>query len=219
MRRCGTARGGARRGARGTAGRGRVGFQSAGDSGRGPDPARRCRCRCPCPAPPLFPAGKASGPRAEPVAVRGARRPAELRDGTKVGLAAPRPGSPRLLPAASPSLPPPLLAGGTRSVGACCGCFPSPRFSPLSPGPAPRQVSGPARGWHRLPPHPGEVGFGCGRGCGARLIPGHKRESSPLGAHWGFCHGFPGRCRRFEGRMGVSGPPERVECCPGTRGV
>jgi len=125
----------------------------------------------------------------------GARRTAGWRPGmTRYPAPQPPPPTARLT-----FLPRPLLAGGTHSAGACFCCFPPPRFCPVSLGPALRQVSSPARALHRQPPRPRIVGLGGGSGCGARLIPGHKRESSPLGAHWWFGCGFPRRCRGFEG--------------------
>ena len=110
----GSALGGARRGSRGSAGCGGVGFQSAGDSGRGPcwDPARRCRYRCPCPAPSLFQAGRTTGPRARSVAVCGARRPGAL-GGPPNGGMAPRYDSLTRAPAPGPYRPPHLSPSTT----------------------------------------------------------------------------------------------------------
>lgn len=158
----------------------------------------------PLPSAAFVPGGRTSGPRAKSVAVCGARLPGAHGGPRNCGMAPrydplPRAPAPRPLPPASPFLPRPLLAGGTHSTGACFCCFPPPRFSPGSLGPAPRQVSSRARAVHRQPPRPRIAGLGGGSGCGARLIPGHKRESSPLGAHWPFGCGFPRRCRGFEG--------------------
>lgn len=141
------ARGGARRSARGCAGRGGVGFQSAGDSGRGPKagslPAEAAAQRRLC----SLQEGRAAQRPFASVELSGSapsglHRPARWRQG-RTRVPAPRPPRP-LLPA-SPSLPRPLLAGGTCRAGVCRGCFGSLRFSPLPPDPAPRQVSTPGK--------------------------------------------------------------------------
>lgn len=216
----GTSRGGSApsrpalgRGARGSAGRGGVGFQSASDSGRGPGagslPAEAAAQRRLC----SLQEGRAAR-RPFASAPSGLRRPARWRPGT-IRVPVPRP--PRPFPDASLSLAWPLLAGGAGRAGACCGRCGSPRFSLPSPGPALRQVSDPACGWHWLPRRPREAAVGGVRRGRALLIPGHKRESSPLRAPRRSCRGFPGQCAGFQGRTGVAGHPGRVERDLGTK--
>lgn len=135
------------RGAPGSAGRGGVGFQSAGDSGRGLGagslPAEAAAQRRLC----FLQEGRAAQ---RPFASAGLPRlstfgaPQNPRDGAKVGPKSRCARPLRPLFTTSPSLSRPLLAGRTGSAGACCGCFGSPRFSPLSSGPAPQQVGDPA---------------------------------------------------------------------------
>lgn len=130
------------RGARGSAGRGGVGFQSAGDSGRGPRagslPAVAAAQHRLC----FLQEGRAAASAQRPFASAelgcsepsGLGRPGRWRQG-RTCVPVPRPPQP--LPPASPSLTRPLLTGETSSVGACCGCVGSARFSSLQSGPTP----------------------------------------------------------------------------------
>lgn len=154
---------------------------------------------------------------------RAFRGSADPRDGTKVGPASllPRvPGPSNRLARLTFS---PSDTSCRRNNGQCwCLLMLLSVSTPLPAVTQTRAATGKQPGLRVAPAAPapvGEAGFGGGRGCDARLIPGHKRESSPLCAHWRSRGRLPPGSAGIIAVNGIAGQLGRVKRCLSTRDV